>query len=130
MTAVRPDLLQLTERRMAWLEARQRVLAGNIANGETPGYQSRDVRSFASVLAGAAGGPRMAATNSRHLAAPGDPTLARPDRSAPDSAPNGNAVSLDREALKVAETDQAHALAATLHRRYLGLFRTALGRSQ
>ncbi len=128
-TAVRDDLLKLTERRMAWLEARQRVLAGNIANADTPGFQPRDVRSFASVLAGAAG-PRMAATDPRHLAAPNDPSLARPDRSAPDRAPNGNAVSLDREALKVAETDGAHALAATLHRRYLGLFRTALGRSQ
>ncbi len=130
-TAVRDDLLKLTERRMAWLEARQRVLAGNIANADTPGYQPRDVRSFASVLSGAAGGARMAATDPRHLAAPNDPAaLARPDRSAPDRAPNGNAVSLDREALKVAETDSAHALAATLHRRYLGLFRTALGRSQ
>lgn len=130
MTAARADLLQLTERRMAWLEARQRVLAGNIANADTPGYLPRDVRSFSSVLAGAAGGQRMAATNARHLAAPSDPALARPDRSAPDRAPNGNAVSLDREALKVAETDGAHALAATLHRRYLGIFRTALGRPQ
>jgi flagellar basal-body rod protein FlgB len=130
MTAARLDLLQLTERRMAWLETRQRVLAGNIANADTPGYLPRDVRSFASVLAGAAGGRRMAATSPRHLAAPNDPADARPDRSAPDRAPNGNAVSLDREALKVAETDQAHALAATLHKRYLGLFRTALGRSQ
>ncbi len=115
---------------MAWLEARQRVLAGNIANADTPGYQPRDVRSFASVLSSAAGGPRMAATDPRHLSSPNDPMLARPDRPAPDRAPNGNAVSLDREALKVAETDSAHALAAALHRRYLGLFRTALGRSQ
>jgi flagellar basal-body rod protein FlgB len=129
MTEMRGDLLKLTERRMAWLEARQRVLAGNVANADTPGYQPRDVRSFATVLAGAAG-PRMAATDPRHLAAPNDAALARPDRSAPDRAPNGNAVSLDREALKIAETDQAHALAATLHRRYLGLFRTALGRGQ
>ena len=130
MTApVRADLLQLTERRMAWLETRQRVLAGNIANADTPGYLPRDVRSFASVLKGASG-PAMAATDPRHLAAPNDPGLVRPDRSAPDRAPNGNAVSLDREALKVAETDGAHALAATLHRRYLGLFRTALGRGQ
>ena len=132
-TEARPaatDLLKLTERRMAWLEARQRVLAGNVANADTPGYQPRDVRSFASVLAGAGGGAPMAATDPRHLAARSDPMLARPDRSAPDRAPNGNAVSLDREALKVAETDSAHALAATLHRRCLGLFRTALGRSQ
>jgi flagellar basal-body rod protein FlgB len=45
-------------------------------------------------------------------------------------APNGNAVSLDREALRVAETDSAHALALGLHRRWLGLFRVALGRPQ
>ena len=129
-TEARPttDLLKLTERRMAWLEARQRVLAGNVANADTPGYQPRDVRSFASVLAGAGGGAPMAATNQRHLAARSDPMLARPDRSAPDRAPNGNAVSLDREALKVAETDSAHSLAAALHRCYLGMFRTALGR--
>jgi flagellar basal-body rod protein FlgB len=129
MTAVPNDLLKLTERRMAWLEARQRVLAGNVANADTPGYQPRDVRSFASVLAGATGGPPLAATNPRHLASKHDPMGARPDRSAQDRSPNGNAVSLDREALKVAETDSAHALAATLHKRYLGLFRTALGRS-
>ena len=129
-TEARPttDLLRLTERRMAWLEARQRVLAGNVANADTPGYQPRDVRSFASVLAGAGGGAPMAATDPRHLSPRSDPMLARPDRSAPDRAPNGNAVSLDREALRVAETDSAHSLAAALHRRYLGMFRTALGR--
>ena len=50
MTAApKTDLLALTERRMAWLENRQRVLAGNIANADTPGYLPRDVRSFASV---------------------------------------------------------------------------------
>jgi flagellar basal-body rod protein FlgB len=130
MTSVPTDPLKLTERRMAWLEARQRVLAGNIANADTPGYQPRDVRSFAKVLAGAAGGAPMATTDARHLASASDPLLARPGRSAMDTSPNGNGVSLDREALKVAETDSAHALAATLHRRYLGLVRTALGRSQ
>ena len=74
MTAVPNDLLKLTERRMAWLEARQRVLAGNVANADTPGYQPRDVRSFASVLSGAAGAPGLAATDPRHLA-----SQARPD---------------------------------------------------
>ena len=54
MTAVRPDLLQLTERRMAWLEARQRVLAGNIANADTPGYVAREL-DFASALRAATG---------------------------------------------------------------------------
>ncbi|MFC7544529.1 hypothetical protein ACFQU2_41030 [Siccirubricoccus deserti] len=47
-----------------------------------------------------------------------------------ERAPNGNAVSLDREAMRVADTDTAHALATGLHRRWLGMFRTALGRQQ
>jgi flagellar basal-body rod protein FlgB len=46
-----------------------------------------------------------------------------------ERSPNGNAVSLDQQAMKVAETDQAHALAVGLHRKYLALFRAALGRS-
>ena len=33
--------LALAERRLAWLDARQRVLAQNIANADTPGYRRR-----------------------------------------------------------------------------------------
>ncbi len=43
---------------------------------------------------------------------------------------DGNGVALDREAIRIADTETAHALAVGLHRRYLGLFRTALGRNQ
>ena len=53
---------------------------------------------------------------------------ARPDRLPNERSPNGNAVSLDEQAMKVAETDQAHALTVGLHRKYLGLFRATLGR--
>ena len=45
-----------------------------------------------------------------------------------ERTPNGNAVSLDEQAIRIAETDQAHALAMGLHRKYLGLFRMTLGR--
>ena len=71
----------------------------------------------------------LARTDQQHLPAARDPR-ARVDRQAVDATPNGNAVSLDREAMKVADTDSAHALAIGLHRRWLGLFRTALGRAQ
>jgi flagellar basal-body rod protein FlgB len=120
----------LAERRLAWLEARQRVLAQNIANADTPGYRPRDLPDFASVVAARAVPPAgLARTDPRHLAMVRDPR-ARPDRLAAETAPNGNAVSLDREALKVADTDTAHSLAIGLHRRWLGLFRAALGRMQ
>ena len=130
MDPTRTTPVALAERRLAWLEARQRVLAQNISNADTPGYQPRDLRPFAQVMAGAAGAA-MARTDAGHLAPTrgGDPH-ARPDRLITERAPNGNGVTLDREALRVADTDTAHALATGLHRRYLGLFRTALGRSQ
>jgi flagellar basal-body rod protein FlgB len=53
---------------------------------------------------------------------------ARNDTRTLERAPNGNAVALDEQAMKVADTETAHALAIGLHRRYLGLFRAALGR--
>ena len=119
----------LAERRLAWLDSRQRVLAQNIAHADTPGYRPRDLPDFARLLANRAG-VGLARTDPRHLAPAGGNARARIDRTAGDVAPNGNAVSLDREALKVADTDSAHALAINLHRSWLGMFRTALGRSQ
>jgi flagellar basal-body rod protein FlgB len=123
--------LGLAERRLAWLEARQRVLSQNIAHADTPGYRPRDLRPFAAVLAGQAGGVGLARTDPLHLAAArgaaADPA-ARPDRRTAERARNGNAVALDTQALKVADTDSAHGLALGLHRRTMAMFRTALGR--
>jgi len=118
--------IALAEQRMRWLEQRQRVLAQNIANADTPGYRPSDLRPFGETLGRAAG---LATTNLRHLASgTRDPRAVR-DRQAAERTPDGNAVSLDQQAMRVADTDSAHALALSLHRRYLGLFRTALGRN-
>lgn len=129
MDPMRSAPTDLAERRLAWLDARQRVLAQNIAQADTPGYRPRDLRPFAEMVAGSAGTVAMARTDPRHLGQAGgrDPR-AVPDRRLMDQSVNGNGVSLDQQALKVAETDTAHALAAGLHRRWLGMFRTALGR--
>lgn len=126
------DVMGLAERRLGWLDRRQAVLAQNVANASTPGYQARDTKSFGQFLAGAASGPsaQVAQTNPGHL--PGTHALTSPgvtrDRSATHRAPNGNNVALDEQALKIAEVDQAHGMAINLHHRYMGLFRTALGR--
>lgn len=130
MDPTRGTPVALAERRLAWLEARQRVLAQNIANADTPGFQPRDLRPFAALLAARGAPVGVARTDPAHLAPRGaaaDPR-ARLDRGAAERSRNGNAVALDEQAVKVADTDTAHALATGLHRRYLGLFRTALGR--
>ena len=120
--------LELAERRLNWLDRRQTVLAQNVANADTPGYRPMDITPFARALAAKAP-PGLARTTAGHLAgAPRRAAGAAEDRVAAEATPDGNAVSLDREALRIAETDSAHALAMAVHRSVMGMFRLALGR--
>jgi len=126
MDPTRTGPMALAERRLHWLDARQRVLAQNMANLDTPGFRPSDLRPFAETLSRANAG--LARTNPAH-AVSGTPDDARPDRQLVERTPDGNGVSLEDQALKVADTDTAHALALSLHRRFLTMFRTALGRT-
>ena len=127
-TAVRADTMALAERRLGWLDQRQSVLAQNVANADTPRYRPRDVVSFRQHLAGQLT-PSLARTQPGHLGpARGQQAGSQADRGVAEAAPDGNAVSLDREAMRIAETDTAHALAMAVHRSFTGMFRMTLGR--
>lgn len=121
-------MLALAERRLNWLDRRQSVLAGNIANADTPGYRPHDLTPFRARLEEAMR-PPLARSHAGHLAArTGTDPAARQDRRVAEAVPDGNAVSLDREAVRMAETDTAHALAMAVHRSFTGMFRMTLGR--
>ena len=122
------DPLALAERRLNWLDRRQSVLAQNVANADTPGFRPRDLVPFERELQGQLR-LAMARTSPGHGA--GSPLAAanaRAERSVAEVAPDGNAVSLDREAMRIAETDTAHQLAMAVHRSFAGMFRLTLGR--
>ncbi|MGX9962794.1 flagellar basal body rod protein FlgB [Roseomonas sp. F4] len=120
--------LDLAARRVNWLDRRQAVLAQNIANADTPNYRPHDLVPFARHLANATP-PAMARTAPSHLQPTrGGNGLAPEDRGVAETVPDGNAVSLDTEAVRMAETDTAHALAMAVHRSFMGMFRLALGR--
>lgn len=99
------------------LSQRQKVLAGNIANADTPGFQARDF-DFSQALAQARGqAGAMAATSSRHLAIGGAPaqsasTVQLAWRTPDQPALDGNTVDLDRERAHFA--DNAMRYEATL----------------
>ena len=123
--------IALAEQRLRWAEARQRVLAQNIANADTPNYRPSDMQPFAKVLSGKLKERPMVATNASHLQGTRQQdgrTLK--ERISANRDPSGNAVSLEREALRIADTDSAHATALSVRRRYIAMFMTALGRNQ
>ncbi len=121
-------LFDLVERRLTWADQRQAVLAQNIANVNTPGYKPHDLRSFSATLDNAAVVAPVR-TQPDHLA--GTAAAASPnevvDRTHTQSA-DGNAVALDEQLVKVADTDTTHALVTTIYKAYLGMFNLALGR--
>ncbi len=95
-------LVAMLKTRMHWHQTRQKILAENVSNADTPGFQPRDLEAPAFDRDGRAA-PRklaMAQTAAGHLAATAtrsgeDPTGAR--RVA--TSPSGNAVSLEGEML-------------------------------
>lgn len=129
MSTLRPPLFDLARQRLAWAEQRQSVLARNIANTSTPGFQARDLPTFKDILArGHMAEPRR--TQPNHVAPPthGDgPHPARPVR--PNArAPDGNAVAMDEQLMKVADTETTQGTVTAIYRKYITMFSMALGK--
>ncbi len=121
-------LLDFAEQRLKWLGARQGVLAANVANADTPGWKARDLKPFSEVLAAhGASAASPVQTDPHHLAGTvaetADSKLLRGEQ-----APDGNQVSLDQQLEKIAQTDSDHEAVTALYRRYVGMFKEALGR--
>jgi flagellar basal-body rod protein FlgB len=123
-------LFSMLRTRMHWHQERQRLLAENVANADTPRFQPRDLapprfdpqRPMTASLG-------LARTNPGHFASPGGAQrfqLAGKDGF--EARPSGNAVSLEDEMLKVASNQMDYQAATTLYTRGLGMIRTALGR--
>jgi flagellar basal-body rod protein FlgB len=117
-------LFALAEQKLAWIDARQRVLAQNVANADTPGYRARDVAPFASWLGRTDLSPVR--TNPLHLAgfSAGSSASVQP---VSERAPDGNAVGLEEQMTKIADDEGAQALVGNLWKSYMGMFMTALG---
>jgi flagellar basal-body rod protein FlgB len=120
--------------RMAWLNQRQGVLSENVANADTPGFIARDLKplDFSQQLqsAGDSKVTGLTVTNPRHIAvksstASGDFDIT--DTPDVEANPNGNAVSLEQEMIKVSDTQMQFQAAANLYGKAMSLMKTAIG---
>jgi flagellar basal-body rod protein FlgB len=127
MDAGQTDLLGLAANRLNWLDDRQKVLARNIANSDTPNFTPRDEMSFDKTLAAQGGGLAILQTDSMHLSgtvSTGNTVAMKPRQRSID----GNAVALDEQLTKVADTDTQQRLVTNLYSKYMGMFATAIGK--
>jgi len=124
-------LLSMLRERMSWLNQRQDVLSQNVANADTPRYVARDLKTqdFDKLMGAAASGAKMTTTNQRHIAISSQHGGKFEDHETPDqeSSPNGNAVSLEVEMIKVADTQAQYAAAANLYSKAITMMKTAIG---
>ena len=121
-------LLQQIKGRLGWLDERQRVVAQNVANSDTPGYVARDLKAptdFARAMA-EGGGLRMTRTSAAHISPPGPVTRFNAS-DAPDSETtlDGNSVVVEEQMLKMAESRMAYDAAIGFYQKSMQMIRMA-----
>jgi flagellar basal-body rod protein FlgB len=125
-----PPIISLLKARMHWHQTRQKVLAENVANSDTPRYQPQDLKPFADTLRPGPSVAGLMRTQQAHM-------KEFPDQGAGpagqngytfETAPSGNAVTLETEMAKVTENQMDFQTVATIYQRSLGYLRIAVGR--
>ncbi len=112
-----PGLDRLSQH-LRYLGERQRVLAGNLANIDTPGYRAKDLE-FTEELERAAAGEQSRGTLTYET------KEATRDDEVPDE--DGNTVSLESQIARMDETTLRYKSLAELLSRRIGLLRYAAG---
>jgi|SRR5690348_4357558 len=124
-------ILSLLRTRMQWHQARQRVLAENVANADTPNYRPRDLDppKFDPLGPSHIAPLALARTEPGHLAGGATDAGQFPGnrRDGYEIRPAGNAVNLEDEMMKVAANQMDYQAATALYSRSLGLLKIALG---
>ena len=126
-----PIFAALTKR-MHWLNQRQKVLSHNVANSDTPKFIPSDIADLRfRDLVGRKGRLEMTATDASHVrkkhASQGQFEVKKA-KDTYEVTPDGNAVVLEEQMLKVAQTRIDYELMTSLYRKHVGMLKTALGR--
>lgn len=124
-------IFSMLRTKMEWHQERQKLLAENIANSDTPGFKPRDLEMPKFDNTDAAS-PKvgLTLTSGSHIGAVGQSgtNFRAANRHSNQIRPGGNAVSLEDEIMKVAANQMDYQAATALYQRGLGLLKTALGK--
>ncbi len=124
-------ILSMLRERMEWHQERQRVLAENVANADTPNYHAKDLAppDFSREIQLAT--LSLDRTSPLHINAPaGDGSAFAADSSGRyQIRPRGNSVTHEDEMLKVASNQMDYEAVTSLYTRSLALIKIAIGKA-
>lgn len=124
-------ILGMLRTRMQWHQERQRVLAENVSNSDTPNFRAHDLvePKFDNSVAGGLRPIALARTENSHITTDASQGGFQ-NRSGGkyDVRPTGNAVSLEDEMMKVAGNQMDYQAATAIYSRSLALLKVALGK--
>lgn len=118
------------------LGERQRVIADNVANADTPGYKAKTVEEpdFAGMLDVQSGGrvmrPSVTITSAMASLGAHQSTTGRviEDRHVSETKPDGNNVTLEDQLLQLGDVQASYATLTNIYAKQMKLMRIALGR--
>ena len=124
-------LVAMLKTRLHWHQTRQKLLAENVANADTPGYIERDLEAyqFDEQLKSVAT-ISTSATSPLHISVTsgGRDTRFGADSAPFEITPSGNGVTLEDEMMKVAGNDMDYQAVTALYTRSIRILKVALGR--
>lgn len=120
--------------KMEWLSERQKILAENIANADTPGYRARDMKkvNFREMLKNQ-GARGMAMTHPGHINGSSEAQRFKfktEEDGSYETNPSGNAVSIEEQMMKIGETQMEYEATTGIYRKQAQLLKLALGRRE
>ncbi len=127
------SVFQLLNNRLNMLETRQKTVAENVANANTPGYVPNDVdqaafeRSLSRYSQPSVGSVGLATTQNGHIQGTAAPAPVVRTLSTPDSevTMDGNAVVVEEQMLRLNQTRADFDTALSLYQKGLSLIRLA-----
>ena len=127
-------LFAMLKSRMGYLTERQRVIAQNVANADTPNYMPQDLKpySFQSHMAAVIAPPgpmSVAVTSPTHIShtatSPKPPTGRSRKTMDTETTLDGNSVVLEDEMLKLTDTRMSYEAAVSFYQKSLNLLKMA-----
>ena len=123
-------ILAMLRQRMQWHQARQQVLADNVANADTPGYQAKDLSPLNFERHLRVASLDLDRTEPGHLPAEesDESQFATNQDGRYEVRPRGNSVSHEDEMMKVAGNQMDFEAVTSLYTHSLALIKLAIGK--